>query len=516
MQATAPFPLPVSDDARLLAGLRAREAAGFTDVYAVYGVRLYDYAVWLLHDPVAAEDAVLDALLVAVDRAGRLPAPERFGAWLYALTRNECLRRLRRTGQALAVRPDDDTVRTAPVGMAADGLAADDAPEWIRKAAAALDARQREALDLALRHALAPAQLALVLGVSGRRVAALVAGARDRLQRAAVEIRAEDPVLGVCAELRALLVGRDGPLPAAMIDMVGIHRAICAACGAASRGEVHAAQVFAEIPAVALPPGLHSAALRAATVPSRVSARGEMAEPFRRSGFPVSLERRDRRGGALLGAVLTGAAAAVAVVVALGWFVVWPALDDSTDRPASDRVGTASPALGTPSSLIPSLTNVVVPTWRPLPNPTASAPTPKAKTTTAGPRATRPRNVPVPRPPADTGGGRGTGRPAQVDALLADATVGCPSRWRARATVFLRFNVAREVTFIWGENANPNRRVRMLKSNETLYEADITGLPLNRTVHWQVVAVTVDGHTTTTPVTTIRHDSLCRRRGLNG
>ena len=43
---TDTFAVPVGDDGRLLAGLLAKEAAGFNAVYAGYAGRLYDYAVW--------------------------------------------------------------------------------------------------------------------------------------------------------------------------------------------------------------------------------------------------------------------------------------------------------------------------------------------------------------------------------------------------------------------------------------------------------------------------------------
>jgi hypothetical protein len=77
-----------------LADSLTRGAAGsllaVTDVYAG---PLWDYGRTMLDDPDAAAGAVRDALLIAGERAGALREPGRFTAWLYALTRNECLRR---------------------------------------------------------------------------------------------------------------------------------------------------------------------------------------------------------------------------------------------------------------------------------------------------------------------------------------------------------------------------------------------------------------------------------------
>ena len=501
MQATETFPLPLSDDARLLAGLHAREVAGFSEVYATYGARLYDYAVWLLQDPSAAEDAVLDSMLVAVDRAARLPTPDRFAAWLYALTRNECLRQVRRGSRALVLRADGPTQRHTTIDADRGG------PAWAWRAAGSLDARSREVLDLALRHALDLSQIARVTGVSARRVRAIRDGACERLQQVALELRAADPTAAVCGELRTLMVGREGPLPDAIQEMVGIHRAICAACRAASQGQAHAAEAFSTLPATPLPPALHSIAVRAATVPSRVSARGEMAAPFRRSGFPVPLERTERRGGRVL---LAGAAAVAVVLAGAGWLV---ALDEPA-KPREDRqsveVASRNDVSQTPSGAVTTVTGAVVPSWRPIPNPSPAGPAPGS--TTGGPIPTKSPAPPPQAPPRPQPPGPGTGRPVQVDPLLADTTIGCPKRWRARVTAFVRFNRAREVTLFWGERRNPDQRLSMRKVTDSIYEVDATNLPLNRPVYWRVTAVSVDGYHTATPVNMIRRDDLCGAR----
>ena len=41
-----------------------------------------------------AAEAVLDTFLIAVSRLDRLREPDRLDAWLHAVARNECLRRL--------------------------------------------------------------------------------------------------------------------------------------------------------------------------------------------------------------------------------------------------------------------------------------------------------------------------------------------------------------------------------------------------------------------------------------
>jgi RNA polymerase sigma factor (sigma-70 family) len=497
VQATETFPVPVVDDEKLLAGLLTREAAGFTEVYEAYAARLYDYAIGLLGSVTAAEDAVTDSLLVAVDRVGGLSDPRSFGIWLYALTRNECLRQLQRGRETHSLHATYGSDAAMPVGVERNG------PQWIQQAIVTIDQRGREVLDLAFRHGLGPGELAAVLGVSARRASALAASARTRLQTAAVRIRAADPTLGLCGELRNLLVGRDGDLPPAMRDMVDIHRATCWSCAAVSRGEAHAAQVYGTLPPVRLSPHLYSAAFKAATVPSRVSARGELAEPFRRSGFPMPLDRGSRGRGTSFWVLAGGAAmASLILLVTFGGFMFRPEpRERAVERPI------AGPASNSPvSDVTPS-----PPNWSPLPTPTPTVTPSRAPSPRPVPRKT-PRRKPTapPRPtPTRPAPGGGSGRPAQVDALFADATVGCPRRWRGTATAFVRFAIPRQVTFLWGDNPNPNRQLPMLKLGEATFQTDVRGLPTDRTVYWRVVAVTLDGRTTITPVSTIRHDRNC-------
>jgi RNA polymerase sigma-70 factor (ECF subfamily) len=76
------------------------EEAAFSELYREYRTRLYQYALSLVRDREAAEDAVQDAFLgwarqMAAGKAPRQPEP-----YLYASVRNRCLDRLRRQPEA--------------------------------------------------------------------------------------------------------------------------------------------------------------------------------------------------------------------------------------------------------------------------------------------------------------------------------------------------------------------------------------------------------------------------------
>jgi len=142
-------------------GVRATDA-----IYDYYAEDLYDYCLTFL-DPEIAADALHDALLVAVAWHNRLEARDEFGLWLYALTRNECLRVLRRGGG------------TPPVAGAHSGenpsrrhYAAED-----DSAAGVL----REVYDLVHRHAFDTREIATVLGVSVNRAQTLADRSEQQL-----------------------------------------------------------------------------------------------------------------------------------------------------------------------------------------------------------------------------------------------------------------------------------------------------------------------------------------------
>ena len=75
------------------------EEAAFTGLYREYRTRLYQYALSLMRDREAAEDAVQDAFLGWARQLAAGRAPRQAAPYLYASVRNRCLDRLRRRGE---------------------------------------------------------------------------------------------------------------------------------------------------------------------------------------------------------------------------------------------------------------------------------------------------------------------------------------------------------------------------------------------------------------------------------
>ena len=80
-------------DRDVVAAVVAGDADVIAEAYDRYAVSLAAYCHSMLPGPEAAE-VVLDTFLIAVSRLDGLRDPDRLSAWLHAVARNECLRRL--------------------------------------------------------------------------------------------------------------------------------------------------------------------------------------------------------------------------------------------------------------------------------------------------------------------------------------------------------------------------------------------------------------------------------------
>ena len=86
----------VDQDRERGADMDRGEEAAFTELYRDYRTRLYQYALSLVRNREAAEDAVQDAFLGWVRQLAAGKMPRQAASYLYASVRNRCLDRLRR------------------------------------------------------------------------------------------------------------------------------------------------------------------------------------------------------------------------------------------------------------------------------------------------------------------------------------------------------------------------------------------------------------------------------------
>src|SRR5215831_10035056 len=86
------MPMP---DSEVVASILSGDPDGLAEAYDRYAAPLFTYCCTLLREPADAADVVQDTFVIASSRLAGLRDPERLRAWLFAVARNGCLRRLR-------------------------------------------------------------------------------------------------------------------------------------------------------------------------------------------------------------------------------------------------------------------------------------------------------------------------------------------------------------------------------------------------------------------------------------
>jgi RNA polymerase sigma factor (sigma-70 family) len=375
-----------------------------------YAGRLYDYCHALLRDREQAADALHDAVLVAYAHVPRLREPDRFRSWLYALVRNESLRRLRDPNRP-AERHEAPEVENMFAG-AEERARQRETRRLVHSALAGLRGRERESMDLLLRHGLDAQEIAGVLGMEPQQAAALVGEARRRLDDALAAVVIAQTGRQECPGVTAVDPAGELPLPQPTLRKLIQHIHECAVCTERRHRTVSTAGLLQALPVAAMPPDLRGQILTTASDPEyagHLAAIAHRAEPFDPWGWPLPAERTaqgpgPRQGGApRLWPAL--AAAAAILLLAVGAFLVFPGGDE--DRTAAGGPTGPGPAAPAPSEspVDPSESPSDSPT--PTPTPTLTTPTPTPTLTTPTPTRSRTSSPPAPtrtsRPPVVAG-----------------------------------------------------------------------------------------------------------------
>ena len=331
------------DDREIVAATAAGDPAGLAEAYDKYAESLYGYCHWMLRDQDEAADAVQDTFVIADARLGGLSDPRKLRPWLYAVARNECLRRLR----AAEADPDETADRAEPADPAADE--SPDRAELRRLVRAALDGLnpgEREVIELGLRHDLHGPDLAAVLGVPRKQAHALASRARGQLEKALGALIVARSGRRGCPELDSLLEDWDGRLTALTRKRISRHIDQCDVCAGHRHGALRRAALYGMAPLAALPPELREEVLGlcASSRPRAQEYREEVladAGPFQPSGFPEAVRPPRQRMLALSG---VAAAAGVLIALAATGIVTVLALSGSHAPRPPGAAGSGSPS----------------------------------------------------------------------------------------------------------------------------------------------------------------------------
>ena len=350
------------EDPEVVAAIVAGDPAGLAEAYDRYALPLYTYCRSMLREPADAADAVQDTFLVATAKLRDLRDPARLRPWLYAVARNECLRRLR-AGSALSALEEagDIPVQSAELGAEAERA---EVQQLVRAAIDGLNPGERDVIELSLISELDNDELADALGVSRNHAHALLSRARSQLERSLGALIVARTGCAACAGLDALLAGWDGQLTVLMRKRISRHIEQCEVCGERKRRELTPALFAGTVPIAALLPGFREQVLRvlADRSPAGLTHRltvANRAGPFGPQGFPKPIRPpgagRWRRILHHPQALVAGAASLVVVAAAIVVGVISgphpgsPSASPSGGATQSAPVGGPGPARGGPS-----------------------------------------------------------------------------------------------------------------------------------------------------------------------
>jgi RNA polymerase sigma factor (sigma-70 family) len=392
-----------ADDERLAQALAAGDPSALIQVMDRYAARLYDYCHALLRDQEQAAGALHDALIAAYAHVSVLREPDRFRAWLYALVRNECMRRLRDPNRP-AERHGAPEVEEGFLDEA-ELARRQEARRLVHSALGTLRGRERESIDLMLRHGLDTFEVGCVLGLDGQESADLTGVAQARLDEALAAVHLARTGRSGCPELAGIAqeggVGGTRPLQPPAVRALVQHVASCPVCGSRNERTAPAARLLQVLPVAMMPTDLRGHVMATATdaaLAGDLSYIAHRAEPLDEWGWPLVVDRApkpdgggERRGPRALWPALA-AAAAVIVIVAGAFFVMSGRGGTSAQGPAGGATESVLDPSTPPDSEEPSDSPTPTQSETPTPTPTTTTPTPTpTRTRKPSSEATTPR-----------------------------------------------------------------------------------------------------------------------------
>ena len=309
-------------DDEIVAKVTRGDPAALAGAYDRYAPGLHSYCRMLLREPEDAAAAAADTFVVAASRLAGLRDTSRLRPWLYAVARNECVRRLH-SREIPSVH--------APGNVAGGELVIQQTERagnaLIHDALQGAGPAEREALHLRLQD-LDPGEIGDVLGVSRKHADALLSRARGQLKTSLGVLLVARTCREECPALDAMLEGWDGRLTPKLRRQVDRHLEHCAVCTVRRHQELTPgllAEAGVPLAAASLPAGLWRQVIDAVTSADtgavlHRAAVVKLAGSFsRRTGFPArraAPERRHRRvvRFSAAGTAAAGAAAAVVIV----------------------------------------------------------------------------------------------------------------------------------------------------------------------------------------------------------
>lgn len=391
-------------DSELVAAVRAGDQAALADLYDRYSDRLFGFCFSMLRNREEAADAVHDTFLKASQKLDQLRDPSRLRSWMFAIARNEVISITRQRAHVDAREVPEMGALDADIEY---GAARAELQALVWEAAGALQARDRELLELHLREGLEGDELASALGVKTSHLHVLMTRMRDRMEKSMGSLLVARLGRDDCEELDRLLRDWDGQFSLETRSKVTRHIERCDVCKKRRAAVLAPSSLAAAMPIIAAPTALRerfmdSVQSSGATTPgSHSGSTPANTAGWKADGFPKPLMHTPTRAltttwwtvaasialfvGAIVGAIalLGGANSSDNLTLVVGAPPATP-----TEVPAEvegpEATAAAEPVVAPTASPEPEAT--AAPSPSPMPTPT-TAPT-ATPTATAVPTAT--------------------------------------------------------------------------------------------------------------------------------
>lgn len=345
---TAPDGPTGASDAELVERVLAADRAAFAEVYDRYGGRLFDFAYAMLRHRDDASDAVADSFVLFAQKLPQLRDPERLRPWLYAITRSECLRRLKARKRE-AYGADEQLIAMPDEGLTPDRYAEQAAlRDLVWDAAAGLADRDRALLDLHLRQGLDGAELGEAMGTTAANAYVMLSRLRTQVERSLGALLIARMGRDDCPDLSGTLRDWDGAFSVLVRKRVARHIDGCALCAVLRRKLVSPWALLATVPPFVAPVALRDRVLDIQLVawtapvgPATAGVGGVGPGAVGPGAAPPADDPDRRRGGWLADARLTAVVGAVLLLLLLGTLLRWSLTETDEEARLSADVGVA-------------------------------------------------------------------------------------------------------------------------------------------------------------------------------
>jgi RNA polymerase sigma factor (sigma-70 family) len=197
--------MDLAEDGELAIRVASGDRVALGVIYDRYADRLFDFCNSILRDREEAADAVQQCFLVAAQKMGSLREPSKMRAWLYAVARHDCLRRIRRRSREVV----DQQVTESMSSLASidEGTDVQSLQELVWSAAKGLAPKDQALLDLHVRQGLNGQELADAVGVKPSNVYVMVNRLKAQFERAMGALLVVRLARMDCPELETILEG---------------------------------------------------------------------------------------------------------------------------------------------------------------------------------------------------------------------------------------------------------------------------------------------------------------------